>query len=154
MSSSSALTAESSVTGCRGWSSSVGREPPARDRAWAKDCRTALAPRTAECVGTSPPAGALATADVGAAAAAVPAGPEAVDSPAGPVAQSGAGPVAEPQPALSSRERPDTGLSPASARADAPRDPEVDGPAAPPGCDDPLKPPAPLEPLSRGPADS
>ena len=35
----------------------------------------------------------------------------------GPVAQSGAGPVADPQPAFSSSDRPETGLSPASARA-------------------------------------
>src|SRR6478752_1374960 len=137
MSSSSSLTAESSVTGCRGWSS-VERAPPARDRAWANDCRTALAPRTAESVGASPPAAPPAeAAPVGGAADGDAADG---DARAGPVAQSGAGPVVDPQPALSWSERPETGLSPASASA------------APPDGDDPPWPPVPVGALPPGPA--
>src|SRR6476620_3667018 len=146
MSSSSSLTAESSVTGWRGWSSSVGRDPPARDRACAKDCRTALAPRTAESVGAS--AAGAAEGAVGAGTAGAP----ACAAGDGPVAQSGAGPVAEPQPALSCIDLPETGLRPASASAGAPREPGAEDealPAAPPPA-----PPVPVEALLPGPADS
>ena len=155
MSSSSSLTAESSVTGCRGWSSSVGREPPARDRAWANDCRTALAPRTAESRRRvspgrrHPPRRHPWRAQRTATRAATQRTPCAGDAPAGPVAQSGAGPVAEPQPALSWSDRPETGLSPASASA-ARRRTGADAP--PPGRRSP-DPPAPLE-RCPGPADS
>src|SRR6478609_4556986 len=143
MSSSSSLTAESSVTGCRG-SSSVERAPPARDRAWANDCRTALAPRTAESVGASPPEPPPAEVPPAAAPVGGAADDDAADGDvgAGPVAQSGAGPVVDPQPALSWSERPETGLSPASASA------------APPDGDDPPWPPVPVGALPPEPAAS
>ena len=109
------------------------------ERAAANDSRTALAPRA--CLASAPAVTALAPEDPDESLGAIPcrrraspghrgcrstgAGPggAAEAGAAGAVAQSGAGPVGLPQPALSCSERDDIGLRPASTAADHPSPP-------------------------------